>query len=68
MPPIPAERSLSGDGRLAWPACDGGLLGPGIEPHGLVDEVISALEARATGPDLDVTGEGNVIKAPFLVS
>jgi len=48
MPPVPAERSLFG---RRTPGVAGiaseGLLGFGMEPHGLVDDVISALEARA---------------------
>jgi ClpP class serine protease len=47
-PPVPAERSLFG---RRTPGVAGiaseGLLGFGVEPHGLVDDVISALEARA---------------------
>src|SRR5499427_5222339 len=47
MPPIPSERSFFGRRTpgVAGIASEGLL---GIEPHGLVDDLISALEARAT--------------------
>ncbi|MCL2428693.1 MAG: S49 family peptidase [Alphaproteobacteria bacterium] len=48
MPPVPAERSLFG--RRTPGVTDvapGALLRLGGEPHGLVDDFISALEARA---------------------
>jgi signal peptide peptidase SppA len=48
MPPVPAERSLFG---RRTPGVTGiapeALLRLGLEPHGLVDDFISALEARA---------------------
>jgi hypothetical protein len=52
MPPVPAERTLFGRRTpgVTSIAPEAVLLGQGrlgIEPHGLVEDVISALEARA---------------------
>jgi signal peptide peptidase SppA len=48
MPPVPAERSLFGRRTPGVSGiAPGELLGLGVEPHGLVDDFISALEARA---------------------
>ena len=48
MPPVPAERSLFGRRTPGVTGmAPGALLGLGVEPHGLVDDFISALEARA---------------------
>jgi signal peptide peptidase SppA len=48
MPPVPADRSLFGRRTPGVTAiAPEALLRLGVEPHGLVDEFISALEARA---------------------
>jgi signal peptide peptidase SppA len=48
MRPVPAERSLFGRRTPGVTGmAPGPLLGLGVEPRGLVDDVISALEARA---------------------